>query len=180
MRYEKKIIAILVVSDYRMEYIYNFRNIFLFILTWFYILGYFVSNAVNRNNGSIYYAFMRQFIIRSRLLEQKILWQIIFLFFITIFFSFIYASIAISLIQVLHFGQELISLYTHEYKINGLVMLTYSNCFFYWYLEPDLFFLSLCKKKSKGTNSNCTFRKRIENSAVRKRKSTNRVPTQPC
>lgn len=73
---------------------------------------------------------MRFFIIRSRLLLQNIFKQIIYLFLITISFSFMYACVLSWITGVLHWGEKLISLYTHEYKINGLLMLTYSNIFF--------------------------------------------------
>ena len=73
---------------------------------------------------------MRLFIIKLGLLQQNVLRQIIYLLLTSIFFAFVYASITIWLSRVFHGGQALISLYTHEYKLNGLLTLMYSDTFF--------------------------------------------------
>ncbi|MEJ7680548.1 MAG: hypothetical protein WKG06_22385 [Segetibacter sp.] len=90
---------------------------------------------------------MRQFIIKAGLLQFNISTQIIYIFFTTLFFSFIYALITIWFAKALHWGNELISLYSIKNKTSVLLMLSYSNClvfgiwnliyFSYYYLEKS-------------------------------------------
>ncbi|MEO6000152.1 MAG: hypothetical protein ABIN89_25160, partial [Chitinophagaceae bacterium] len=85
------------------------------------ILGLFITHL------------MRLFIIKSGQLQQSVPKQIRFMFLTTVFFSFIYATVSMLIMEIFEFGQELISFYTHEYKmnkINGLLMLMFSDAVF--------------------------------------------------
>ncbi|MEP6713106.1 MAG: histidine kinase [Ferruginibacter sp.] len=73
---------------------------------------------------------MRLLIIKSVLIQLNMARKIISLIVVTVAFSLVFASLSIWIFGVLSLGQELIYLYTHEYKINGLLVLMYSDTFF--------------------------------------------------
>ena len=105
---------------------------------------------------------MRLFIIKTGLLELYILKQVIYLLFTTILFSFIDAVIMVWLAKALHWGNELINLYSFENKVNKTVMLTFSNSFFIGIWNLIYFSYHYIEKSRKQQIENIMFENELK------------------
>jgi len=102
----------------------------------FSIADFFPPIFLSAISGIFITHLMRLFIIKTGMLQLRVLRQIIYMFLITLFFSFFHALITIWLAEILRWGDELRNLYVGKNKTGGSltsrsdVSLFKSDCFF--------------------------------------------------